>query len=273
MRALILALSMLGLLVTANSAKAARRVAFVVGNGAYQKLPSLPNPPNDAKAMSSLLKTVDFEVIEAIDVTHEQLTARLLEFGKKADGADLALFYYSGQSIAVSGTNYLLPFDADIKSEMDLKLGGSVDLDTALEQTMTRADVGLVFFDASRNDPFAGSGSSPAKRVSAGQALKDGVPTSSVARTKLPRGILIEFATGPGQEALDGKKGSHSPFTQALLDNIAEPGVEIEQAMMMVRAQVSEETKKAQLPWGHSDLAGSVYLKPITSPSTPKDMK
>jgi uncharacterized caspase-like protein len=172
MRALIVAVSVLGLLVTANSAKAGRRVAFVLGNGAYQKLPPLPNPPIDANAMESLLKGADFEVVKAIDVTHKQLTERLLEFGRKADGADLALFYYSGQGIAVNGVNYILPVDADIKSEMDVKLGGGVDLDTALEQTMSGAEVRLVFFDASRNDPFAGTRSSTAKRVSVNQAIR-----------------------------------------------------------------------------------------------------
>ncbi len=77
---------------------------------------------------------------------------------------------------------------------------------------------------------------------------------------KSGEGTLIAFATGPGQTALDGQEGTNSPFTRALIANIATPGVEIQQAMTKVRAQVNEETNKGQLPWGHTNLIGSVYL-------------
>ena len=79
---------------------------------------------------------------------------------------------------------------------------------------------------------------------------------------KSGEGTLIAFATGPGQTALDGEAGTNSPFTRALLANIVTPGIEIQQAMTKVRAQVNEETGKNQLPWGHTNLIGSVYLNP-----------
>ena len=74
------------------------------------------------------------------------------------------------------------------------------------------------------------------------------------------------FATGPGQTALDGEVGTNSPFTRALIAHITTPGVEIQQAMTEVRAQVNEETNKGQLPWGHTNLIGSVYLNPAAAP-------
>ena len=83
---------------------------------------------------------------------------------------------------------------------------------------------------------------------------------------KSGEGTLIAFATGPGQTALDGQEGTNSPFTRALLANIATPGVEIQQAMTKVRAQVNEETNKGQLPWGHTNLIGTVYLNPAAAP-------
>jgi hypothetical protein len=83
-----------------------------------------------------------------------------------------------------------------------------------------------------------------------------------LAEMKSGEGTLIAFATGPGQTALDGEVGTNSPFTRALMANIAAPGVEIQQAMTKVRAQVNEETNKSQLPWGHTNLIGSVYLNP-----------
>jgi hypothetical protein len=86
---------------------------------------------------------------------------------------------------------------------------------------------------------------------------------------KSGEGTLIAFATGPGQTALDGQEGTNSPFTRALIANIATPGVEIQQAMTKVRAQVNEETSKGQLPWGHTNLIGSVYLNgaPAVAPA------
>ena len=83
---------------------------------------------------------------------------------------------------------------------------------------------------------------------------------------KSGEGTLIAFATGPGQTALDGQEGTNSPFTRALLANITQPGIEIQQAMTKVRAQVNEETNKGQLPWGHTNLIGSVYLNGAPAP-------
>jgi uncharacterized caspase-like protein len=257
MRALIVVLSVLSFLTSANAAKADRRIALVIGNGAYRHLPPLANAPGDARAMADLLRKAGFDVVEGIDVTHDQLTARLAEFGKKAEAADLALLYYAGQGVAVQGVNYLLPVDADIKPETEVMPGRGVNLDTAVEQTMRGADVRLVFLDASRNDPFKSTG-----RATGSMAAKAGAPTAGGAQNKVPGGTLIGYATGPGQTASDGKKGGHRPYTKALLDNIARSGVEIQDAMRMVRAEVNDETNKGQLPWGHSDLVGSVYLNP-----------
>ena len=89
---------------------------------------------------------------------------------------------------------------------------------------------------------------------------------TGLAEMKSGEGTLIAFATGPGQTALDGQEGTNSPFTRALMANIATPGVEIQQAMTKVRAQVNEETNKGQLPWGHTNLIGSVYLNPAAAP-------
>jgi uncharacterized caspase-like protein len=80
---------------------------------------------------------------------------------------------------------------------------------------------------------------------------------------KLPEGLLIGYATAPGEVAPDGKAGSIRPFTRALIAHIAAPGVEIERAMTEVRAQVNEETNKKQLPWGSTNnLPGEIYLVP-----------
>jgi hypothetical protein len=258
MRYLTIILSLICMVFTANAAKADRRVAFVVGNGAYKNVTQLPNPPIDAKAMAGVLRNAGFDVVEGINLTRDKMTERLLEFGKKTQGADVAVFFYAGHGIAVDGTNYLLPIDADIKSEMDVKLGNAINVDAALDQTMNDSKVKLVFLDACRDNPFAA-------KIKAGASTRSVAVQTGLAEMKSGEGTLIAFATGPGQTALDGQEGTNSPFTRALMANITQPGVEIQQAMTQVRAQVNEETHKGQLPWGHTNLIGAVYLNPVAA--------
>ena len=260
MRNLTVVLSLICMMMSAHAAKADRRVAFVVGNGAYKNVAQLPNPPIDAKAMAAVLRNVGFDVVEGTNLTRDSMTERLLEFGKKAEGADIALFFYAGHGIAIGGTNYLLPVDADIKSEMDVKLGAAINIDLTLDQTMSDAKVKLVFLDACRDNPFAA-------KIKSNSTTRSVSVQTGLAEMKSGEGTLIAFATGPGQTALDGQEGTNSPFTRALIAHVTEPGVEIQQAMTEVRAQVNEETNKGQLPWGHTNLIGSVYLNPVAAPA------
>jgi Caspase domain/Putative peptidoglycan binding domain len=258
MRYFIIFVSLICMSFSTDAAKADKRVAFVVGNGAYKNVAQLPNPPIDAKAIAAVLRNVGFEVVEGTNLTRDTMTERLLEFGKKAQGADVAVFFYAGHGIAISGTNYLLPVDADIKSEMDVKLGAAINIDLTLDQTMNDAKVKLVFLDACRDNPFTA-------KIKSNSATRSVSVQSGLAEMKSGEGTLIAFATGPGQTALDGQEGTNSPFTRALMANITAPGVEIQQAMTKVRAQVNEETSKGQLPWGHTNLIGSVYLNPAAA--------
>src|ERR1700710_1168870 len=267
MRYLTVILSLICMVFTANAAKADRRVAFVVGNGTYKNVAQLPNPPVDAKAMAGVLRNVGFEVVEGTNLTRDKMTERLLEFGKKAQGADVAVFFYAGHGIAIAGTNYLLPVDADIKSEMDVKLGAAINIDLPLDQTMSDAKVRLVFLDACRDNPFAA-------KIKSNSATRSVSVQTGLAEMKSGEGTLIAFATGPGQTALGRQEGTNSPFTRALIAHITTPGIEIQQAMTEVRAQVNEETNKGQLPWGHTNLIGAVYLNPAAAsaagaPATP----
>ncbi|MGH6753300.1 MAG: caspase family protein, partial [Bradyrhizobium sp.] len=263
MRYPTLVLSLICTIFTAGAASAEKRVAFVVGNGTYKNVAALPNPSIDAKAMASALRNVGFEVVEGSNLTRDKMTEKLLDFGKKAQGADVAVFFYAGHGIAIGGTNYLLPIDADIKSEMDVKLGAAINIDLTLDQTMSDAKVKLVLLDACRDNPFA------AKIKSNAPSTRSVSVQTGLAEMKSGEGTLIAFATGPGQTALDGKEGSNSPFTRALLANLTQPGVELQQAMTKVRAQVQEETNKGQLPWGNTNLTGAVYLNGAPAPAAP----
>src|SRR6202158_6146299 len=259
-RTIFVALCGAGILLWPMSAQADRRVAFVVGNGAYKNVDTLPNPPVDAKAMAALLRNAGYDVVEGVDLGRDDMTAPLREFALKTPGADVAVFFYAGHGISVNGKNYLIPVDGDLKSEVDVKLGAAIDIDVTLDQTMSDAKVKLVFLDACRDNPFA------AKIRSASRSRSVNVQTG-LAEMKSGEGTLIAFATGPGQTALDGQEGTNSPFTRALLAHIATPGVEIQQAMTRVRADVSAQTSKQQLPWGHTNLTGAVYLNAMGAPA------
>jgi uncharacterized caspase-like protein len=260
MRFWIAALSVAAFLVSGNAAFADKRVAFVVGNSAYKSVALLPNPAGDAKAIAQVLRNVGFDVVEGTNLTRDKMADKLIEFGRRAQGADVAVFFYAGHGISLDGVNYLLPVDADLKSPADVKLGAPISVDAALEQTMGEAKVRLVFLDACRDNPFAA-------KIQAAKSTRSVTATSGLAEMKPSEGSLIAFATGPNQTALDGEVGGHSPFTRALITNITRPGVEIQQAMTRVRAQVNDETNKAQLPWDHTSLTGEVYLNPPAAPS------
>jgi uncharacterized caspase-like protein len=259
MRFWIAALSLAAFLFSSEAALADKRVAFVVGNGAYTNVPQLPNPPMDAKLMASTLRNVGFDVVEGINLNRSQMADKLIEFGKKADGADVAVFYYAGHGIAVNGTNYLLPVDANLTSAQDLTLRqAAFSVDTTMEETLSGAKVKLVFLDACRDNPFA-------EKATRGLSGTGGL--AKIDNTAA--GTLIAFATSPDKPALDGDKGADSPFTRALVNNITQPGVEIQQAMTKVRAEVNDDTDKKQMPWGNTNLIGNVYL----NPAAPTDSK
>jgi hypothetical protein len=79
-------------------------------------------------------------------------------------------------------------------------------------------------------------------------------------------GIIVGFATAPGDEASDGN-GAHSPFTAALLKELPQPGVEIQQALTRVKADVYDATKGEQEPWHNSNLRFEFYLNPAPTPN------
>jgi uncharacterized caspase-like protein len=264
MRYLTVIVSLICMAFTVNVAKADKRVAFVVGNGAYKNVTALPNPPMDAKAIAGLLRNMGFDVVEGSNLAREPMSQKLLEFSKRTQGADVALFFYAGHGIAVDGINYLLPVDADIKTVADVKLGSAINIDDALDQTMQGAKVKLVFLDACRDNPFAAKIKQNAEKASRSVSVPQGL-----AEMKSAEGTLISFATGPGQTALDGPEGTHSPFTNALLAHLPEKGVEIQQVMTEVRAEVHEQTNNSQLPWGNTNLIGTVYLNGAPAPAAP----
>ncbi len=214
---------LLGLLVS-GPAFAEPRVALVIGNSAYSgDMPALPNPANDAKLMTQTLKSVGFDVVSAVDATQDEMKKAIAEFSDKLAAAGkegTGLFFYAGHGLQVAGENYLIPIDAKIKSERDVDLV-SVSAGTVLKQMeFAESAVNIVILDACRNNPL-GDG---------GRSLGRGLAKIETA----PRGTFIAYSTAPGSTAADGD-GVNSPYTTALAETIAEPGLSIADVFQEVR--------------------------------------
>ncbi len=239
-------------LVQTNTSQptSARRIALVIGNGAYTNAPTLKNPSNDARDMAATLKLLGFAVASAIDADQRTMKRLIREFGQQLKRGVQGLFYYAGHGVQMRGRNYLIPANAEIISETDVEQG--VDLNLVLG-LMDEAQNGLniVILDACRNNPFSRS------FRSAGSGL---------AQVDAPTGTLIAYATSPGRVAGDGQ-GRNGLYTSELLSQMLVSGIGVEEMFKRVRAGVQRQTNGQQVPWESSSLVGNFYFATPLSPS------
>lgn len=236
---------LLGFWLSVGAAAAQQRVALVVGNSDYQHTTKLKNPRNDAEAMSARLRQLGFEIIGGVDLDRRALVTELIKFGRAAEKADVALFFYAGHGLQVNGQNYLVPVDAlvEFEAEIDISL---VSLSGVMQQLERGSRTNIVFLDACRDNPFA-------KQL--GGSNRSAVALKGLGRVQSESGTFIAFATQPDAVASDGG-GANSPFTMALLTHIGEPGESISDMMIGVRNDVMAATGGNQVPWDSSSLTG-----------------
>ncbi len=232
-------------LVQENSSGSPRRLALVIGNGAYENAPPLKNPPNDAIDIANVLSKVGFSVEHGVNLTQRQMKAMIREFGQKLRAGGQGLFYFAGHGVQLRGRNYLIPVDASIQSETDVEDQG-VDTNLMLGM-MDEAGNGLnvVILDACRNNPFSRSFRSA---------------SNGLAQMDAPSGTLIAYATAPGSIASDGN-ARNGLYTQELLKNMLIPGLSIEEVFKRVRISVRNTTAGKQTPWEASSLTGDFYFR------------
>jgi uncharacterized caspase-like protein/peptidoglycan hydrolase-like protein with peptidoglycan-binding domain len=253
-------LSLLALPAPAE-AKADKRVALVIGNGAYKTAPQLANPPLDARAVAASLKRLGFQVIEGYDLTMAQMRGTVAEFAAALPDSKAAIVYYAGHGVSVDEENYILPTDIVLRSPTDLDFG-AISVSLILKQMKREERVSVVILDACRDNPFAAD---LARNVSS----RSLVATRGLSRVDgdLARGALIAFASDPKSTALDGPEGEHSPFTRALIAHLEDPGVSIDTVMNRVRSEVWEATGNKQLPWVNTSIIGEFSLNPQAPPA------
>ncbi len=243
-------LLVLGLPLTL-AAQAETRVALVVGNSDYQHTSPLRNPRKDADAIATKLHGLGFTVRQGYDLKHDEALELLRDFGASAKGADIVVFYYAGHAMQVNGQNYLVPVDASLRSEADLKYEG-LPLAWFMEELTKARRMRLVFLDACRDNPLA-------------QSMARTLSTRSAA---ISRGLaridpqqldtLIVYATAADEVAEDGS-GNHSPFTSALLDHMATPGLDVRLMLGKVRDHVNRATDGRQQPFFYGSLGGETW--------------
>lgn len=224
-----------------HSSSAQERIALIIGNSDYQFADRLPNPGNDAAAIGSALENVGFDVNVSIDLDQRGMQAALRDFGLKAETAEVALVYFAGHGIQVANSNYLLPVDAQLKRERDL-IYEATPLDIVMAEVAQARQLGMVILDACRNNPLAENlrqslGPVRSKLIGLGMARVEDVPPDT----------LVAFSTRFDQLAYDGWTDL-SPFTQALVKHIEEPGLELDLFFRKVRDTVMELTADRQEP-------------------------
>lgn len=232
------------ILLTSVPAWAENRLALVIGQSAYKSVPALPNPGNDAKAVSQLLTNSGFEVSSASDLSQNEMRTAISDFAGKvvAKGPDtVALVFYAGHGIQVDGENFLIPTDIDPKREADIPMQAVRLNDVLNTLASVPSRMRFLLLDACRNNPF------PDLKQTAGSGLaivdaKVGAP-----------GTFLSFSTSPGAVAEDGN-GANSPYTTALLEAAKQPNIPIEETFKRVRVAVNKSTDGRQTPWDSSSL-------------------
>ncbi|MCK1391005.1 caspase family protein [Bradyrhizobium sp. 1] len=258
-----------------SQAVAGEKIALVVGNNDYRKAPKLINPANDAADMATSLGRLGYNVKHLADLDYNHFRQALIEFGNAAKTADKAVIFFAGHGVEIDGKNWLIPVDAQIKSEIDV-YAEAINLETLIDISVIPKVIGLVVLDACRNDPFettkvAAAGralsarSPPAKGAAEPVSRASGAPTlaSAGARGLAPvevnDNVLVAFAAAAGTTASDGS-GRNSPYSGSLLRHVETPQLEINYLFRIVHDEVWKETG-TQEPAIYGTLPkGDIYL-------------
>jgi hypothetical protein len=224
-----------------------KRLALIIGNSEYVYGPALPNPVNDARAMSDVLQKVGFEVLKYENLNQKDMKKAIDDFGTKLYNYNVGLFYYAGHGLQSGGFNYLIPVEAQLMAYEDVEYD-CVRADRILSKMeYARTDVNVLILDACRENPFERKWT----RAASGKGL---------AFMDAPSGSLIAYATSPGRTAADGA-GKNGLYTEALLKYIQQSGLQIEEVFKNVRREVELKSSGNQTPWESTSLKGYFYFK------------
>jgi hypothetical protein len=239
-------------------AYAQARVALVVGNGAYRQVSALPNPTNDANDVADSLQRLGFSVTRVTNANFDGMRLALRDFAPKVRRAEIAVVFFAGHGIEADGENYLIPVDAELKTDLDVP-HEAISLKNVMQVVSPASKLGLVVLDACRNNPFASRMVRTLRTRAVSRGLASVEPTGS---------ILVAYAAKDGTTASDGT-GRNSPFTKALLTHLETPGLEINFLFRNVRDDVLQATQFAQEPFVYGSLSREAIFFKAAPPPVP----
>jgi len=223
-----------------------RKVALIIGNGAYKNVEPLANPPRDAKLIASTFRELGFATVTlAPDLTRDKFFASLHEFGLEAEKAEWAVVYYAGHGMEIGGVNYLIPVDARLKVDSDAETQ-AVALEQVIAAVAGARKLRLVMLDACRDNPFE-------KTMQRTIALK--LVNRGFSNIEPEAGFMVVYAAKHGETALDGDS-ANSPFATVLARVIKEPKIEVRKLFDIVRDDVWKATNRTQQPFTYGSLPG-----------------
>lgn len=247
------------LLILPAGARAADRVALVIGMGAYETVVTLDNTTRDAIGVSDTLKSIGFEVTTLVDVPGAELRKTLDDFAFRAETAELAMVYFAGHGVEVQGENFLIPVDANVTSNRDIQRQ-SISLKELLAAVDGARKMRIVILDSCRDNPFGDLIDATETRTQAAQtaATRSAGRSGGLAPPSPDRGTLVAFAARDGEKALDGS-GANSPFAEALMANLPRKGLEISLMFRQIRDDVLTATGNLQEPHTYGSLSGTPF--------------
>ncbi len=224
-----------------------KRLALVIGNGHYPDAAApLIQPINDARAVTAALRRDGFEVDVVEDASREDMIRALDRLTGKLNPETTVLLYFGGYGAQAGRENFMLPVDAKIWKERDVRHEG-VSIESALQAMTERgAQAKLVVLDASRRNPY--------ERRFRGYS-------HGLGAIDAPSNALILSSAIPGR-VVDDVKGENSMLAAQLLANLNGDAVSAEALFGNVRAAVTRQTDGEQVPSVSSSLTGEVSFGP-----------
>lgn len=225
--------------------------ALVIGNSHYVNKP-LVNPKQDAQLIADTLKQIGFNVRLVNNLDRKAFFANIRAFYSSLPKGSVALIYYAGHGVQISGANYLIPIDMALTSERGVELN-AFPLKAMLDGfSYANSAVNIIILDACRNNPFQPNNPSKYR----------GLENMGLAKVITPKGSIVAYSTAPGQLAEDGLGNKHSLYTSVLSDEMKKPGVPIELVLKKVADAVRKKTFDDQQPWYESSLVDDFYFVP-----------
>ena len=231
---------------------AENRVALVIGNSAYRHAAVLDNPKNDASDMAAAAEKLGFQVIKGLDLDKSGMDRTIRQFAEALRGGSIGMFFYAGHGLQVSGRNYLVPIDAELKTAeaLDFEMVG---LDVIQRVMETASETNVLFVDACRDNPLS-------RNLARAMGTRSSAIGHGLVAQEAGAGTLISFSTQPGNVALDSAGSRNSPYAAALSKHITIQGRDLPAILVQVRRDVMAMTGKRQIPWEHSALTAEVML-------------